>query len=86
MSTELIKFGIIVIAVILIWIFLNKSKKEKGVIKTNLNKDYPELAQEVKAMLQQNKKDVVIIKYVREKTGLGLVDAKEFVDKNRPSS
>lgn len=79
------KFGLIVVVVILIWIFLNKSKKEQEVIKMNLNEDYPELAQEVKAMLEQGENDVKVIKYVREKTGLGLVDAKEFVDKNNPA-
>lgn len=79
------KFGLIVVVVILIWIFLNKSKKEQEVIKMNLNEDYPELAQEVKEMLEQGENDVKVIKYVREKTGLGLVEAKEFVDKNNPA-
>lgn len=51
----------------------------------NLNEDYPELAQEVKEMLEQGENDVKVIKYVREKTGLGLVEAKEFVDKNNPA-
>ncbi|GIO24785.1 ribosomal protein L7/L12 [Oceanobacillus sp. J11TS1] len=85
MATQLIGFCIIVIVVVLIWIYLNKSKKEKEVVKTNLNKDYPELSKEVQAMLERNENEVAVVKYVREKTGLGLLDAKEFVDKNKPS-
>lgn len=34
----------------------------------------------IKSMISSNKKDVHIVKYVRNQTGLGLVNAKNLVD------
>lgn len=39
------------------------------------------LDQEVAAMLQRGEKTVRAIKYVRDQTGLGLLEAKQYVDR-----
>lgn len=77
MTTELFLLIITLCAVIIISVLLSKNKK---LSQTKLATNNSELILEVQNMIKSNTSNTKIIKRVREKTGLGLVEAKEYVD------
>ncbi|WP_313237301.1 ribosomal protein L7/L12 [Sporosarcina ureae] len=77
MTTQLSLLIITLCAVIIISVLLSKIKKSS---QTKLSTINPELTLEVQNMIKSNTSNTKIIKHVREKTGLGLVEAKEYVD------
>lgn len=78
MTTQLSLLIITLCAVIIISVLLSKNKKLSQTKFTTTN---PELTLEVQNMIKSDTSNTKIIKRVREKTGLGLVEAKEYVDK-----
>lgn len=78
MTTQLSLLIITLCAVIIISVLLSKNKKLSQTKFTTTN---PELTLEVQNMIKSDTSNTRIIKRVREKTGLGLVEAKEYVDK-----
>ncbi|PIC76159.1 hypothetical protein CSV74_12890 [Sporosarcina sp. P19] len=77
MTTQLSLLIITLCAVIVISVLLSKNKKLSQTKFSTIN---PELTLEVQNMIKSNTSNTKIIKHVREKTGLGLVEAKEYVD------
>ncbi|WP_211656054.1 ribosomal protein L7/L12 [Planococcus alpniumensis] len=77
MTTPLASFIITLCAVIIIGVLLNKNKQlnQTKMIATNTD-----LTSEVKFMINSDENYTKIVKKVREKTGLGLVEAKQYVD------
>ncbi|OES43456.1 ribosomal protein L7/L12 [Domibacillus iocasae] len=69
----------IIIALIL-YIIVLKRRLARANQKMAVQPD-KKLDQEVAAMLQRGKKTVRAIKYVRDQTGLGLLEAKQYVDR-----
>lgn len=79
MSTETILVIVLALGIIL---FLNMRNKDKP------KKTYrppEEIVSEVQEKLQGGMNKIPVIKYVREETGLGLVEAKEFVERQMNS-
>ncbi|KMY50108.1 ribosomal protein L7/L12 [Peribacillus loiseleuriae] len=80
MTSQLSLFIITLCAVVIIGILLNKNKKLNQTKLTTNNSDNDELISEIPYMIKCNTDNARIIKYVRQKTGLGLVEAKKYVD------
>ncbi|MFC0524662.1 ribosomal protein L7/L12 [Pontibacillus salicampi] len=77
MLVEAASFIIIITLVIYIFVLHNRIAKLQQSTKT----DSIDISSEVHAMINDGKKETEIVKLVREKTGLGLVEAKQYVDK-----
>ena len=80
MTTQLSLFIITICAVCIISILLSKNKKLSQTKLVTINYDNPELVSDIQKMIRSNTDNVKIVKYVREKTGLGLVEAKKYID------
>lgn len=70
---------LIIIALVL-YIIVLKRRLARANQKMAVQPD-EKLDQEVAAMLQRGEKTVRAIKYVRDQTGLGLLEAKQYVDR-----
>nr|WP_227994997.1 ribosomal protein L7/L12 [Oceanobacillus sp. CFH 90083] len=78
MSIEIILIAIIVIAVIYLLSLRNRNKdKLEKELRTP-----EEILPEVQQKLEAGENKIKLIKYVREETGLGLVEAKDLVEGN----
>lgn len=78
MPSEILSFFIIAALVAIIGVLLTRRQKTKThpTVLTDAG-----LEQKVQVMLQQGDNKVPIVKFVREQTGAGLVEAKQFVDR-----
>lgn len=86
-------FWFILIGLLLVWSAINEMKKENKELKKRLDDlakatGYEELSsnyveESLKselAMLKSKGEDIQAVKLLREKTGMGLVPAKQFID------
>jgi len=78
MDHELMTFGTMLIVGVFI-VALLRSRKDSSAIRRPLPPLPEELNQQVRGLIAQ-KKTIEAIKLVREKTGLGLKEAKDIVD------
>lgn len=76
MSSAILSFVIIAALVAIIGVLLSRRQKTHPTVLTDAG-----LEQKVQVMLQQGDNKVPIVKFVREQTGAGLVEAKQFVDR-----
>lgn len=77
MTTQLYLLIITICAVVIIAVLLNKNKKLN---QTKLATDNTELISEIQKMTKSNTNNTEVIRFVRQKTGLGLVEAKKYVE------
>ncbi|MCP3028714.1 ribosomal protein L7/L12 [Halobacillus sp. A5] len=82
MGTEVSILIITVCAVAIIWVLLSKNKKLNKMAYENINIE-SELESHVKNMISNSESEVKVIKSVREKTGLSLLQAKQYVEKHK---
>lgn len=80
MTTQLSLFIITLCAVCIIGVLLSKNKKLNQTKLVTINSENPELISEIRNMIKSNIDNTKIVKHVREKTGLGLVEAKKYID------
>ncbi|WP_068982730.1 MULTISPECIES: hypothetical protein [Lysinibacillus] len=80
MTTQLSLFIITLCAVCIIGVLLSKNKKLNQTKLVTINSENPELISEVRNMIKSNIDNTKIVNHVREKTGLGLVEAKKYID------
>ncbi|MGE7694232.1 ribosomal protein L7/L12 [Lysinibacillus sp. NPDC094177] len=80
MTTQLSLFIITLCAVCIIGVLLSKNKKLNQTKLVTINSENPELISEIRNMVKSNIDNTKIVKHVREKTGLGLVEAKKYID------